>query len=150
MYKNFKKITFVFIITLFASCVPDNVDHEKLLIKTDKAFSKMSEESGMQKAFLHYMDSNVVILRDGAMPLVGEISVKEYYTTFADTNFTLTWTPLDVEISASKDLGFTYGTYKMLSKVDSSLNEGTYVSIWKKQKAGEWKFVLDTGNDGLN
>jgi ketosteroid isomerase-like protein len=26
---------------------------------------------------------------------------------------------------------------------------GTYVSIWKKDQFGNWKFVLDTGNEGL-
>ena len=27
--------------------------------------------------------------------------------------------------------------------------EGTYVTIWKKDADGNWKFVLDTGNQGL-
>jgi ketosteroid isomerase-like protein len=26
---------------------------------------------------------------------------------------------------------------------------GTYVSVWKKQKDGKWKFMLDTGNEGI-
>jgi ketosteroid isomerase-like protein len=26
---------------------------------------------------------------------------------------------------------------------------GTYTSIWKKQSDGTWKFVLDTGNEGV-
>jgi ketosteroid isomerase-like protein len=26
---------------------------------------------------------------------------------------------------------------------------GTYTSIWKKEKNGKWKFVLDTGNEGI-
>jgi ketosteroid isomerase-like protein len=27
--------------------------------------------------------------------------------------------------------------------------QGTYTTFWKKDKKGKWKFVLDTGNDGL-
>jgi ketosteroid isomerase-like protein len=26
---------------------------------------------------------------------------------------------------------------------------GTYVSIWKKQPDGKWKFILDSGNEGI-
>jgi hypothetical protein len=27
--------------------------------------------------------------------------------------------------------------------------EGTYCTVWKKDKDKKWKFVLDTGNEGL-
>jgi hypothetical protein len=29
------------------------------------------------------------------------------------------------------------------------VRKGTYVSIWKKDENGNWKWVLDTGNPGL-
>ncbi len=47
-----------------------------------------------------------------------------------------------------KDLGYTYGYYTMTFKEDGSTQHGNYVSIWKKQAGGDWKFVLDTGNEG--
>ena len=33
--------------------------------------------------------------------------------------------------------------------MDDSIEQGTYVSIWKKDKIGAWKFVLDSGNQGI-
>ena len=30
-----------------------------------------------------------------------------------------------------------------------SARRGTYVTIWKKQANGRWKFVLDSGNEGV-
>jgi ketosteroid isomerase-like protein len=46
----------------------------------------------------------------------------------------------------SGDLGYTYELFTVTAK-DTTM-QGTYVSIWKKQKDGNWKFVLDTGNPG--
>jgi ketosteroid isomerase-like protein len=34
-------------------------------------------------------------------------------------------------------------------KDSASTSKGTYVTIWRKQKDGKWKFVLDTGNQGV-
>jgi len=31
----------------------------------------------------------------------------------------------------------------------SSVEKGTYITIWQKQANGNWKFVLDTGTQGL-
>jgi hypothetical protein len=43
-------------------------------------------------------------------------------------------------------LGYTYGNYQL--KMDTLIEKGTYVSIWKKDENGHWKYVLDSGNQG--
>jgi ketosteroid isomerase-like protein len=58
----------------------------------------------------------------------------------------MTWTPKSGQVSESTDLGYTYGVYEIKLKTSDTLINGTYVSIWQKQKDGTWKFVLDTGN----
>ncbi len=63
----------------------------------------------------------------------------------------LTWTPVHAEMAASGDLGYTYGNYVYTAKnKDGKLvaNYGKYTSIWKKQKDGQWKVVVDIGNSG--
>lgn len=62
---------------------------------------------------------------------------------------TLTWTPVKAEMSASGDLGYTYGNYIYTTKNKEGklvINYGKYTSIWKKQKDGQWKVVVDVGN----
>ena len=52
-------------------------------------------------------------------------------------------------MSASGDLGYTYGTFEFSSKNKEGkpmVERGKYTSIWKKQKGGIWKVVLDMGN----
>jgi ketosteroid isomerase-like protein len=62
---------------------------------------------------------------------------------------TLTWTPVHAEMAASGDLGYTYGDYVYTAKNKEGklvANYGKYTSIWKKQKDGQWKVVVDMGN----
>ena len=62
----------------------------------------------------------------------------------------LTWKPVKAEMAASGDLGYTYGNYVFTSKDKDGkavVSYGKYTSIWKKQKNGQWKVVLDMGND---
>jgi ketosteroid isomerase-like protein len=118
----------------------------KVIDNTDRAFSEMSKNKGMKAAFLYYIDSTGVLLRPGNYPIVGK-DARQYLQNSNDSSFTLTWEPSYAEVSASGDLGFTYGIYTLNTK--DTLIRGTYVSIWKKQADGNWKFVLDTGNPGL-
>ena len=62
---------------------------------------------------------------------------------------TLTWTPVKAEMAASGDLGYTYGNFVYTAKNKEGklvANYGKYTSIWKKQKDGQWKVVVDMGN----
>jgi ketosteroid isomerase-like protein len=62
---------------------------------------------------------------------------------------TLTWQPMKSDASASGDLGYTFGRYETAGK-DKDGREvkgyGVYVTIWKRQLDGSWRFVLDGGN----
>ncbi len=116
------------------------------IIKTDKEFSAASKIRGFKKAFIEFMDDEGVLLRPNYPPLIGAGAI-EYLSETNDSSYTLTWLPSASEVSASGDLGYSFGIYN-LELQDSTLY-GTYVSIWKKQKDGKWKFVLDTGNEGI-
>ncbi|HUX96071.1 MAG TPA: DUF4440 domain-containing protein [Bacteroidales bacterium] len=151
--KNGFNIVF-FVITMLSfsifSCKESAICiNQKILLQTDREFSTMSEREGMFMAFLAYIAEDGVILRDNSFPSKGKESLREYYTGKSDTSFTLAWEPISADISASSDLGYTYGTYTTTAKVSGVVSEGTYVTIWKKQSDGTWKFVLDTGTEGL-
>ncbi len=61
----------------------------------------------------------------------------------------MTWKPKGANVAASGDLGYTYGVYEIHTSAQDTVLYGTYVSIWKKQQNGKWKFVLDSGNEGI-
>lgn len=129
-----------------------DIEKEKEALKqVDIEFSNLSMEKGMNYAFLSYVADDGVLLRPKNYPIEGIEKVKESLGD-SDTSFTLTWSPLFADISESLELGYTYGIYELTikSKDDKpNVQKGTYLTIWKKDKDGKWKFVLDTGNAGL-
>jgi ketosteroid isomerase-like protein len=50
-------------------------------------------------------------------------------------------------IAQSGELGYTYGFWTFIAQKDTS--RGTYLTIWKKNAMGQWKYIADTGNSGL-
>jgi len=116
------------------------------IIKADEAFSDLSRKAGMKRAFIEYIDNEGILLRPNHSPIIGANAI-DFLSQVNDSSYTLTWSPGGGEIATSGDLGYTYGIYKLEMK--DTVLKGTYVSIWKKQKDGKWKFVLDSGNDGI-
>lgn len=124
------------------------VDTKKEILEADLAFSEMSKAKGMRAAFMEYIDSNGVLLRPNTLPLVGGQAI-DYISQENDSSYSMVWEPQGALVAKSGDLGFTYGVYALTIKGKDSVKYGTYTSIWKKQADGKWKFVLDTGNDGI-
>lgn len=149
--KNFLLLFILF--TMFSACrnKAGQVDKENpkvALLEADRAFSKLSNEKGMKAAFIEYIDSNGVLLKPAHLPIAGANAI-DYLIQQNDTGFILTWQPHDGFVSESADLGYTYGIYSLKPSVSDTVFYGTYVTIWKKQANGGWKFVLDSGNEGL-
>ena len=141
------KTTLIILVLLLFGCnKPMSLDMNKELIAADKAFSALSKEKGMNHAFLSYVAKDGVMLSPNKMPVVGKNKIQALFQS-DDSKLVFTWNPLHADVAKSGDLGYTYGTYEILE--GASIQKGTYVSIWKKDATGKWKFVLDSGNEGL-
>ena len=124
-----------------------NPNNESLL-KADNDFAALSAEKGLREAYLENIDSNGVLLRPNQLPIAGADAV-DFIIGLKDTGYTMLWKPSNAMVAASGDMGFTYGVYEIKSSlIDTSLY-GTYISIWKKQSDGKWKFVLQSNNEGI-
>jgi ketosteroid isomerase-like protein len=149
---GFNIMLFVLIINLFfmISCSKKSKQASSdVLLNADINFSAMSVKEGMQKAFLFYFSEKGVMLRDNAYPLVGRDSLVSLFSNRTDTSFILSWKPVFARIAESGELGYTYGYYVRTIKSTQAVSKGTYLTIWEKQKDGTWKFVMDTGTNGL-
>jgi ketosteroid isomerase-like protein len=124
----------------------NNFSAMKQIIKTDSMFSAMSKNAGMRKAFIEFIADEGVLLRPNHLPIVGADAIEFLSQASDSSSSVLSWEPLGGDVSTGGDLGFTYGIYEL--RVTDTSFTGTYVSIWKKQPDGKWKFVLDSGNDG--
>jgi ketosteroid isomerase-like protein len=119
---------------------------KKEIIDTERAFSEMAKSEGVPKAFITFAADEVVVLRSNKL-IKGKNALKASYEKgMASENFSLTWKPDFVDVSASGDLGYTYGKY-VYTAIDSLGNtkssEGIFHTVWKRQQDGSWKFVWD-------
>jgi ketosteroid isomerase-like protein len=141
---------FLIILVINFSCQTKNQNpHQSSnyeILNADIAFSDMSRQVGMKKAFLQYIDNEGTLLRPDHLPFVGADAI-DYISALSDTGYTLSWKPLKAEMAKSGDLGYTYGVYEL--KLPDTVFRGTYINIWKKENDGEWKFVLNSSNPGL-
>lgn len=137
----------ILLLVVLSSCVTvrQNRTAPNILLKVDTDFSKLAKEKGMGTAFLQYIDDSAVLLKPDQYPIVGTAAKQFYQDQGNDTG--LTWKPNAAFIARSGELGYNYGIWTLAAK-DTTL-QGTYVTIWRKQRDGSWKFVLDTGQSGL-
>lgn len=117
-------------------------------MEADQAFSRLSSEQGMNQAFETYCAKDGVILSPGSMPIAGKEAVTELLGKRDDSVFELTWEPLYAKVARSGELGYTYGIFTRRLESSGEVMQGTYVSVWIKED-GAWRFVLDSGNEGL-
>ena len=148
-----KRTTRGILFSFFALCAcaeSHELQWEQEIIAADKAFSAYSVEHGSNNAFLHYAASDVVMLKPNIMPIVSHQALEDFYQGKTDTTYTLQWELLYAKVSKSGELGYTYGVWELFQKDDpGNIRKGTYLTIWERQSDGQWKFVLDTGNQGL-
>lgn len=132
---------------------PQNTGNTReAVMEADRAFSLMSEQKGLNTAFIAYAAEDGVLLRPNSRPITNRDNIRRYMESTSDQNQRLTWSPAYADIAVSGEMAYTYGTYLLESRdIDGKIitSGGTYVSVWKKDEKGFWKYVLQTANAGL-
>jgi len=115
------------------------------MVNTEQSFSKMAEEQNARDAFLAFIADDGLLFRPGAVN--GKKWLQEHPVPPSDKNPLLAWQPAFAGMSASGDMGFTTGPWEL--KADRNDEKpsgyGHFVTVWKKQADGTWKFVVDLG-----
>jgi ketosteroid isomerase-like protein len=119
------------------------------MLAADKAFSDMSVAKGPHVAFLAYMADDVRLFDSEHPPIPGKKAVAEYYKDNPDSpDDRLAWTPIEADASPDGVLGWTRGTWVYTGKNGDGSDQkvtGYYVTEWRKQADGQYKFTLDIG-----
>lgn len=126
----------------FACSSSANVEQEKEnLLRVDGEWA--SSVKDMDK-FMSYFSPDASFYPPGMPVTTGNGPIREVMTKMMGEGFSLEWTPTGSEVAASGDLGFTSGTYK--ATMGGTMEQGKYVTIWKKQPDGQWKVRADIFN----
>lgn len=116
------------------------------IIAAEAAFAKMAASEGIPEAFLAFAAEDAVLMRNNKL-IIGKEAMRDSFAGQKQGNkVSLSWKPDFVDVSASGDLGYTYGKY-LYTTTDSTGNststEGVFHTVWKRQADGTWKFVWD-------
>ena len=107
------------------------------LVKAERDFAAASLAAGTRNAFLAFIAEDGVLFRPGPVP------GKKWLLEHAATPGTLNWYPVYADVSAAGDLGYTTGPYEFSG--DQGTRNGHYVTVWRRQPGGAWRFVADCG-----
>jgi ketosteroid isomerase-like protein len=118
---------------------------KKEIAETEKAFTLMAQSDGIAEAFLSFAAEDAVLMRNNTL-IRGKEEIKALLQSEESENVSLVWEPDFVDVSASGDLGYTYGkfTYTLTDSLGTeNVMEGVFHTVWKRQADGTWKFVWD-------
>jgi len=116
------------------------------MVKTEQAFSKMAEEKSTRDAFLAFIADDGLLFRPGAVN--GKKWMLDHPVPPAtDKRPLLAWQPAYAGMAASGDMGFTTGPWEARADIKDEKPSayGHFMTVWKKQADGSWKFVVDLG-----
>jgi len=110
------------------------------LLDAEREFSKTSAERGAVEAFLAYASTDVRVFRNQKQPFIGR---KSALAALAPLTIEWTWSTTSADVSASGDIGYSYGLYELRDQTRKSVSEtGNYMRVWKRVN-GAWKLILD-------
>lgn len=100
-------------------------------------FARACAAASPVEAYRSFGAAQVRLLRDDRSPIDGLERVPE----LPDAGGRWNWTPGDSAASASGDLGWAMGRYRVVG-VDGTSASGTYVRVWHAER-GRWKILGD-------
>ena len=113
----------------------------------DSAFADLAEREGLATAFAANVAPSGVVFA-GTELVIGPDAVRALYQS-RHTEGTLNWQPILADAAESGDLAMTVGECVFTGRGPTGAvgqRFGKYLTIWKRQPDGHWKFVVDGGS----
>lgn len=116
------------------------------VFETDSLFSVSSDREGAAAAFAANVAEYGATFA-GTLIVIGPQAVRAQLEPQGAGS--LTWVPIFADAAESADLGFSVGEYVFTGRGSSGAvtqRFGKYLSVWKLQSDGKWRFVVDGGS----
>lgn len=149
-HKRKRSILVVVLLTSFIALTVSaqnrrSVDSLTAMVATERAFSRMSAEKGIRESFTEFIAEDGILFRPRAV--FGKRWMRENPLPPSTTRPLLVWQPIFAGISGAGDLGYSTGPWQFKNDIkDAKFSAfGNFMTVWKKQPDGKWKFVVDLG-----
>jgi ketosteroid isomerase-like protein len=114
------------------------------VLAAETAFAEQVAKNGMKTAFVANASPAAMVVENGK--LVEAQAAWSARPPKPDTR--LTWYPLLADVSQTGDLGYTTGPWTLLQN-DRAMSAGEYVTLWRKQPNGQWKYAVTMSTERI-
>jgi ketosteroid isomerase-like protein len=118
------------------------------LLQADREFARVSSERGAAEAFARYAAPEATMFSASGEIVRGPREIRELFADMPP-DAALLWQPIDAQGWLSGDLGYTVGVAEFRNVAGDDgppVIYTKYLTVWKRQPDGSWKFVVDGGN----
>lgn len=140
------------ILTLLCCAAPLLAAPDKTRLKAEvaameDAFCAMAKEQGINAAFAHFAAPDVAFIDTDPRKFRGPAAVQERMGP-DQPGVSITWSAYFTDVSDDGTLGYNYGRYDYRRPGKDGqeiVRGGWFLTIWKRQADGSWKYVMDNG-----
>ena len=111
-------------------------------------FCAMAQAKGLLAAFQHFAAPDVAFLDVDPRKFRGPDAVRERMAGADQPGVTLKWSASFTDVSDDGTLGYNYGRYERRGPGPDgreTVRGGWFLTIWKRQPDGTWRYVMDNG-----
>lgn len=129
------------------AAAPDREKVRSEVAGMEDAFCAMAQEKGILAAFEHFAAPDVAFIDTDPRQYRGIAAVRARLGP-DQPGATLKWSATFTDVSEDGTLGYNYGRYESRRTSPDgkeSVHTGWFLTIWKRQPDGTWKYVMDTG-----
>lgn len=110
------------------------------VVAAEAAFAAQATQTSTEAAFLANSAPTALVTENGKLANAQEV----WRTRPSRPGSKLSWYPVLADAAHSGDLGYTVGPWTMLQN-NRPVSAGEYVTVWRKQLDGRWKFAVNMG-----
>jgi ketosteroid isomerase-like protein len=115
------------------------------MVATELAFARMAKEQGIRPSFMAFIAEDGILFRPRAVK--GKQWMIANPIPASDKHPLLSWYPAIADIALAGDMGYTTGPWEFRQDISDAkaVAFGNFLTVWKKQADGSWKFAIDLG-----
>lgn len=115
--------------------------HEMMSEERRYAFTMRGK--GAADALHEVAADRVWVFREGTQPARGRVEAED---AMAGQPTRVEWLPSGNGVSASLDLGFSYGLARRWAKAGARPDTSAYLHVWRREPGGPWQLLVDVEN----
>ena len=131
----------------FVHAAPDKAKLKAEVAAMEDAFCAMAKEKGLNAAFSYFAAPDVAFIDTDPRKFRGAAAVQERMGPDRP-GVALTWSAYYTDVSDDGTMGYNYGRFEARSTGPDGqerVRGGWFLTIWKRQADGSWKYVMDNG-----